>query len=136
MNETVASQCGYQLGDKVTLESDYFGGSRDFVLVELINGKTNWNDEYNIIVDWDNLSEKAASEDNTDRDYIGLWLDGDKELIRDKIQELQIELGSDTSFEWCIYDDVWKSQYAYAGNGRPVCMLFWLCCLLCQESVC
>lgn len=110
MNETVASQCGYQLGDKVTLESDYFGGSRDFVLVELINGKTNCNDEYNIIVDWDNLSEKAASEDNTDRDYIGLWLDGDKELIRDKIQELQIELGSDTSFEWCIYDDVMEES--------------------------
>ncbi len=110
MNETVASKCGYRLGDKVTLESDYFGGSRDFVLVEIINGKNNWNDEYNIIVDWDNLSKKAASEDNTDRDYIGLWLDGDKELIRDKIQEMQIELGSGTSFEWCIYDDVMEES--------------------------
>lgn len=110
MNETVASKRGYQLGEKVTLESDYFGGRRDFVLVEIINGKNTWNDEYNIIVDWDNLRKKEVSEDNADRDYIGLWLDGDKELIREKIQEMQIELGSGTSFEWCIYDDVMKAS--------------------------
>ena len=110
MNETVAYKFGYQLGETVTLESDYFGGRRDFVLVEIINGKTNWNDEYNIIVDWDNLRKKEVSEDNADRNYIGLWLDGDKELIREKIQEMQIELGSGTSFEWCIYDDVMEES--------------------------
>ena len=110
MNETVASKCGYQLGEKVTLESDCFGGRQDFVLVEIINGKITWNDEYNIIVDWDNLQEKGVSEDNADRDYIGLWLDGDKELIREKIQEMQIELGSGISFAWCIYDDVMEES--------------------------
>ena len=39
-----------------------------------------------------------------------MWLDGDKELIREKIQEMQIELGSGTSFEWCIYDDVMEES--------------------------
>ena len=35
---------------------------------------------------------------------LGLWLDGDKEQIREKFQQLQLEL--DTSFKWIMYDDI------------------------------
>jgi len=54
------------------------------------------------------LCEKEYSEDDLNGTYLGLWLDGDKELIREKLQQLQVELGKD--FDWSIYDDVMEQS--------------------------
>lgn len=112
MNESAAQKKGYHLGDTVTLESDYLGGQKDFILVEIVNADTLSCDMYNVIVDWDNLCEKEESTDeesspeNSKGIYVGLWLDGDKELIREKFQQLQMEFGYDKIFDWIIYDDI------------------------------
>lgn len=110
MNEKAAEKYVGRLGGKIKLSSDLFGGKRDFVLVEIIKGKTSLNDEYNIIVDWDNLSNEKALEKNPDSNYIGLWLDGDKELIREKIQKMQTEISDEADFDWCIYDDMMEKS--------------------------
>ena len=110
VNETVAARCGYQLGDKVLLESEYLAGKKDFILVEIIKGQKDWNYEYNYIIDWDNLNEMEVSEENSDGEYIGVWFDGDKKLIREKIQELQLELDSNSSFDWFVYDDMMEQS--------------------------
>ena len=52
----------------------------------------------------DNLCEKKESAEGLDGPSVGIWLDGDKELIREKFQQLQLEM--DTNLEWKIYDDV------------------------------
>ena len=97
---------------------------QDFILVEIINTGKIPHDMYDIIVDWDNLCEKEPSEDDAVENYVeewsdekkvsssgdypggtyvGLWLDGDKELIREKFQRLQLEPGIE--FTEMIYDD-------------------------------
>ena len=40
--------------------------------------------------------------------YLGLWLNGDKELAREKLQQLQVEFGKD--FDWNIYDDIMEQS--------------------------
>lgn len=105
MDKTAADKKGYKLGDTVTLESDYLGGQKDFILVEIVNADTLQGDMYNVIVDWDNLCEKEFYEE--DGAYIGLWLDGDKELIREKFQQLQVE---SVNFDGRIYDDVMEQS--------------------------
>ncbi len=104
MEESVASEKGYQLGDTVTLESDFWEGKKDFILVEIVGADTLYAEMYKVIVDWDNLCEKKESAEGLDGTSVGIWLDGDKELIREKFQQLQLEM--DTNLEWKIYDDV------------------------------
>ena len=104
MEESVASEKGYQLGDTVTLESDFLEGKKDFILVEIVGADTLYAEMYKVIVDWDNLCEKKESAEGLDGPSVGIWLDGDKELIREKFQQLQLEM--DTNLEWKIYDDV------------------------------
>jgi len=104
MEKTAAAKKGCKLGDTVTLESDYLGGKKDFILVEIVNADNLSYDMYNVIVDWDNLCEKEYSEEDSSGTYAGLWLDGDKELIREKFQQLQVKPG--IVFEGSIYDDV------------------------------
>lgn len=108
MEKSFADEKGYKIGDIVTLESDYLGGQKDFILVEIVKTDTVWSDIYNVIVDWDNLCGKEYSGEDLCGTYLGLWLDGDKELVRDKLQQLQVELGKD--FEWSIYDDVMEQS--------------------------
>lgn len=103
MEKTVATKKGYQLGDTVTLKSDYLGGQKDFILVEIINAGAIVQDLYDVIVDWDNLCEKESSEEDLVGDHVGIWLEGDKELIREKFQRLQLEPG--INFDETIYDD-------------------------------
>ncbi len=104
MEESVASEKGYQLGDTVTLESDFLEGKKDFILVEIVGTDTLYAEMYKVIVDWDNLCEKKESAEGLDGTSVGIWLDGDKELIKEKFQQLQLEM--DTNLEWKIYDDV------------------------------
>lgn len=104
MEKAVAAKKGYQLGDTVTLESDYLGGRKNFILVEIINAGTIPRELYNVIVDWDNLCEKEPSEEDLVGDHVGIWLEGDKELIREKFQRMQLEPGIE--FTETIYDDV------------------------------
>lgn len=113
MGETIAKEKGYKLGDTVTLNSDYLGGKRDFILVETVKKDTAEYYLYNVIVDWDCLSDEKWSKEYLDEEQttvkywdmcLGLWLDGDKEQIREKFQQLQLEL--DTSFKWIMYDDI------------------------------
>ncbi len=103
MEKSKAAQGGYQLGDTVTLRSDYLGGKKDFILVEIVNADCPIDDMYNMIVDWDDLCGKEDSEEDMSGDYVGLWLDGEKELIREKFQQMQIKPGID--FDGTIYDD-------------------------------
>ena len=113
MGDTIAKEKGYKLGDTVTLNSDYLGGKRDFILVETVKKDTAEYNLYNVIVDWDCLSDEKWSKEYLDEEQttvkywdmcLGLWLDGDKEQIREKFQQLQLEL--DTSFKWIMYDDI------------------------------
>lgn len=108
MEKTAAEEKGCKLGDTVTLKSDYLGGQKDFILVEIVNPDNLLHDMYNIIVDWDNLCEKEFSEEDLSGTYAGLWLDGDKELIREKFQRLQVEPGID--FDGSIYDDIMEQS--------------------------
>lgn len=108
MEKSVAAKKGCKLGDTVTLESDYFGEKKDFILVEIVDADNYEHEKYNIIVDWDNLCEKVHSETDSSGIYVGLWLDGDKELIREKFQQLQVETGID--FDGRIYDDVMEQS--------------------------
>lgn len=108
MEESVAGKNGYKLGDTITLESDYLGGKKDFILVEIVKSETVWNETYNVIVDWDNLCEKECHKEDLSGNYLGVWLDGDKEFAREKFQQLQVEMGKD--FEWNIYDDIMEQS--------------------------
>lgn len=108
MEKSAAYEKGYKLGDTVTLESDYLGGKKDFILVEIVKPDTVWSDIYSIIVDWDNLCRKECTGEGLDGTYLGLWLDGDKEMTRNKLLQLQVELGKD--FDWSIYDDVMEQS--------------------------
>ncbi|MDE6566983.1 MAG: FtsX-like permease family protein [Lachnospiraceae bacterium] len=108
MEKTAANEKGCKLGDTVTLESDYLGGQKDFILVEIINADNLTHDMYNIVVDWNNLCEKDFSDENMCGIYLGLWLDGNKELIREKFQRLQLEPG--INFEGSIYDDIMEES--------------------------
>lgn len=107
MEKSVAEKKGCKLGDTVTLESDYFGEKKDFILVEIVNADNYEHEMRNIIVDWDNLCEKEHSEKDSSGSYVGLWLDGDKEIIRGKFQQL-LEMGND--FDGIIYDDVMEQS--------------------------
>lgn len=104
MEKSAAKKKGCKLGDTVILESDYLGGQRDFVLVEIVDAENLEHDMYDVVIDWDNLSGTGYSKKNLVSDYIGIWLEGDKELIRKEFQQLQIEPGID--FDGTIYDDV------------------------------
>lgn len=108
MEKTAAARKGCKLGDTVTLKSGYLGGKKDFVLVEIVNADNLEHSMYNVIVDWDNLCEKEYSEEDSSGTYAGLWLDGDKELIREKFQQLQIKPGID--FDGSVYDDVMEQS--------------------------
>ena len=108
MEKSVAAKKGCKLGDTVTLQSDCFGGKKDFILVEIVNADHYENEMHNIIVDWDNLCKKKYSEKDSSGAYVGLWLDGDKEIIREKFQQLQVEMGAD--FDGRIYDDVMEQS--------------------------
>lgn len=108
MEKTAANEKGCKLGDTVTLESDYLGGQKDFILVEIINADNITHDMYDIVVDWNNLCEKDFSDENMYGIYLGLWLDGNKELIREKFQRLQLEPG--INFEGSIYDDIMEES--------------------------
>ncbi len=108
MEESVAAGKGCKPGDTVTLESDYLGGRKDFILVEIVKTGTVWNELYNVIVDWDNLCGNGFTGEDLDGTYLGLWLNGDKELAREKLQQLQVEFGKD--FDWNIYDDIMEQS--------------------------
>lgn len=108
MEKSFADEKGCKLGDTITIESDYLGGKKDFILVEIVKTGTVWSDIYNVIADWDNLCGKECTMEDLAGTYLGLWLDGDKELVREKLQQIQIELGKD--FEWSIYDDVMEQS--------------------------
>lgn len=108
MEKSVAAKKGCKLGDIVTLKSDCFGGNKDFILVEIVNADNYDHEMNNIIVDWDNLCEKEYSEEDLSGTCVGLWLDGDKETIREKFQQLQVEMGAD--FDGIIYDDVMEQS--------------------------
>ena len=71
MEESVAGKNGYKLGDTITLESDYLGGKKDFILVEIVKSETVWNETYNVIVDWDNLCEKECHKEDLSGNYLG-----------------------------------------------------------------
>ncbi len=108
MEKSVAVKKGCKLGDTITLESDYFGEQKDFILVEIVDADNYGNEMCNIIVDWDNLCGKKHSAKDSSGSYVGLWLDGDKEIIREKFQQLQVEMGVD--FDGIIYDDVMEQS--------------------------
>lgn len=108
MEESVAVKKGCKLGDTVALESDYLGGKKEFVLVQIVNAGHYGREMYNMIVDWDNLCEKESTGTETGGSCVGLWLDGDKERIRDKFQQLQVEAG--IYFDGSIYDDVMEQS--------------------------
>lgn len=108
MEESVAVKKGCKLGDTVALESDYLGGKKEFVLVQIVNADHYGREMYNMIVDWDNLCEKESTGTDTGGSRVGLWLDGDKERIRDKFQQLQVEAG--IYFDGSIYDDVMEQS--------------------------
>lgn len=108
MEKSVTAKRGCKLGDTVTLESDYLGGKKDFILVQIVNADYLAYNMYDVIVDWDNLCEKEFPEEDLVGDHVGLWLDGEKELIREKFQRFQLEPGID--FDGTIYDDVMKQS--------------------------
>lgn len=113
MGKILAAVEGYKLGDTVTLESDYFEGKKEFVLVELVGGDDFYYSDLRLI-DWDNLPDKTGNSDEKnianchDGTYVSMWLEGDKEVIREKFQQLQAETGM--YFDSKIYDDVMEQS--------------------------
>lgn len=104
MEKTVAERRGCKLGDTVTLNSEYLGGQKDFVLVEIVDAK---NLDYytgSMIVDWDNLYKKKYKTEESVGNSVRIWLNGDKEQIREKFWQLQLE--PEIELNWKMYEDV------------------------------
>ena len=104
LEESVAAEHGYTLGERISLTAECLGGTKEFVLVEIIKAD-NLNDlRYEAILDWDNLCEEKLSSEEFWGSDITFWFDGEQQVIQEKCQQLQVEFQQD--YNWSLYDEM------------------------------
>lgn len=102
MEQSVAAEQGYHLGDRVTINSDALGGSREYVLVETIKSDSVWAKRCDVIVDWSTLSQRDVSPEGGS--VIDLWANGQQEQLRNLFDQLQVEPG--VELDYTIYGEL------------------------------
>lgn len=107
LEESMADLKGCHLGDTITLASDWLGGQKEFTVVEIVKEDTLYGWDHGAIVDWDNLCQPEQLEEQYSGCFLGFWLDGDKEVIREKFLQLEQE---QVNFSWYIYEDVMEQS--------------------------
>lgn len=106
LEESVASQKGVQLGDTVTIDSEWLGGRKDFTLVEIVAEDTFYGWDHSAILDWDNLCQ-LTSKDEGSGCGANFYLDGNKDKIKEKFFQLEKE---HRDFQWYLYEDIMEQS--------------------------
>lgn len=106
LDESMAEQKGYQLGDTITIESDWLGGKKDFILVEIIANHTFYSWDRYVLIDWDNMRQTGQKEEGSGC-QAAFYLDGDKDAIEEKIYQLEKE---HRDCQWYLYEDVMEQS--------------------------
>lgn len=106
LEESVAKQKGYQLGDTVSIDSDWFGGRKDFILVEMVEEDTLYQWDHSAILDWDNLCQMDLEEEGSGC-QVDVYLDGDKDKIKEKFYQLEKE---HRDCQWYLYEEIMEQS--------------------------
>lgn len=113
LEESTVKQKDCQLGDTINIASDWLGGTKEFILVGILAEDTFYGLDHSAILDWDNLCQSEQQEDWNDGCWVGLYLDGDAEKIKEKFFQLEQEY---RDFQWYIYEDIMEQSEKISGQ--------------------
>lgn len=104
MTERTAEYTGYQLGDTVTLDTDWLGGKKEFTIVEMVE----WNiwipEADGIIFEQKNLIYMDAKAEKTGTPYEAcFYINGKNEEIEELFVHLEEE---EKDSKWLIFEDI------------------------------
>jgi len=113
LEESTAKQKDCQLGDTITIDSDWLGGKKEFTLVGILAEDTFYGLDHSAILDWTNLYQIKQQENGADGCWVGFYLDGDDEKIKEKFFQLEQEY---RDFQWYIYKDIMEQSEKISGQ--------------------